>query len=120
MQNRIPEPTKEELSGWAAFKQRMSSEPALITVRVNSKNVTTALLDTGCDCYAAINKDLVRRLRIPLVDRRERKLSGFSEGMSPPTTKGVAVFSMEIGGFEERIYAYVIPKLGHNIFLGKP
>lgn len=109
------------MAGWDAFKQRMSSESALVQVRIDKNNTpVNALIDSGCDCYAAISESLTRRLRLPLVDARKHPLRGYSEYTQATEACGVAAFTLETAGFSERIYAYVIPGLDEDLFLGKP
>lgn len=98
----------------------MTSEPALIQVRVNRGVITSALIDSGCDCYAAISQALASRLRLPLVDRRKRPLRGYSEYTQATKTSGVAALTIETGGYIQKIYAYVILGLGEDLFLKKP
>lgn len=97
----------------------MNSEPALVQVRVNREQVR-ALIDTGCDCYAAISESLFKKLKLPLVSRRKHPLRGYSEHTEATEAIGVAVFKTEISGFTQRTFAYVIPGLGEDMFLGKP
>ncbi|SPO00384.1 uncharacterized protein DNG_03229 [Cephalotrichum gorgonifer] len=97
----------------------MSGDPALVQVRVNNKLVR-ALIDTGCDCYAAISESLYKKLKLPLVDRRKRLLRGYADDNETSEAIGVARFSSDISGYLEETYAYVIPGLGEDLFLGKP
>ncbi|SPO07798.1 uncharacterized protein DNG_10493 [Cephalotrichum gorgonifer] len=97
----------------------MSSDPALVQVRVNNRLVN-ALIDTGCDCYAAISESLFKKLKLPLVDRKKRLLRGYAEDNETAEAIGVAKFSSDISGFLEDAYAYVVPGLGEDLFLGKP
>lgn len=98
----------------------MNSSPVLIEARINRGNSVRALVDTGCDCYAVIDEAVVKRLRIPFVDRKPRRIGGFSEATKDVRSPGIAVFIMETGGYDERIFAYVVPRLGQDVFLGRP
>lgn len=120
MRSRAPEPTRAEMLGWAAFKRRMIGKPLLAVVRINKGHVVKALADIGCDLYALVSESLVERLRLPLVDRRAFRLRAFSEDTTEVTASGVAVFTMEVSGHEEKVYAYVVPGLDHDVFLGNP
>jgi len=108
------------MNGWAAFKQRMDGELAIISVRINKGYLTLALVNSSCECYAAIDHSLARKLRLPLVDRTPCPMKGFAEGIGEVTTKGVAVLTIETSGYVERLYAYVVPGLEPGLFLGKP
>ncbi|OWT42540.1 aspartyl protease domain-containing protein [Pochonia chlamydosporia 170] len=98
----------------------MNSDPVLIEARVNRGIQVRALVDTGCDCYAIIDEAAVKRLRIPFIDRNPRRLGGFSEATKDVMSPGIVVFMMETGGYDERIFAYVVPRLGQDVFLGRP
>ena len=59
------------------------------------------------------------RVTIPLVDKRAIPMGGFIEDIEDIKTTGVAVFTIEISSYMERIYAYIVPGLKQNLFLGK-
>ncbi|KAF6783741.1 reverse transcriptase domain protein [Colletotrichum sojae] len=80
-----------------------------------------ALVDSGCDIYAMVDRSLVKHLHLPLVDRKKRRIRGYSsEGPSPGDAQGVAVFDLELSGHTQKIYAHVVKGLDPPIFLGKP
>jgi len=81
---------------------------------------TFALIDEGCQCYAAINRDLVLGLGLPYVSRENRKVKGASSMMEGSSIEGVVALRMEIIGFSQIVYAYVVPKLAFPIILGNP
>ncbi|KJZ69779.1 hypothetical protein HIM_10838 [Hirsutella minnesotensis 3608] len=105
---------------WKAFKPRMNSRPVLINARLNRGNPIRVLVDTGCDCYAVIDEAVVRKFRIPLVDSKPRRIGGFSEFSESVTSPGVVAVVVETAGFDERIFAYIVPSLGQDMFLGRP
>ncbi len=92
----------------------------MVDTRINRGHRARALVDSGCDCYAVIDEALVKRLRIPFVDSKPRKIGGFSEAATEVVSPGVVAFMIETGGYDERIFAYVIPGLGQDLFLGLP
>ena len=98
----------------------MVSGPRLAVVKINQGPPIEALTDSGCDCYVLISESLVRRLRLPLVERRAIPLRAFSESAGETDATRVAVFTIEISGYEERLYAYVVPGLEYDLFLGDP
>ncbi|KAF6822398.1 hypothetical protein CMUS01_11092 [Colletotrichum musicola] len=57
------------------------------------------LVDLGCDIYAMVDRSLVKHLHLPLVDRKKRRIQGYSsEGPLPGDAQGVAVFDLELSG----------------------
>ncbi|OAQ57979.1 Pol [Purpureocillium lilacinum] len=117
---RAPGPSRADIRAWAAFKPQMRSNSVLVDTRINRGHRARALVDSGCDCYAVIDEALVKRLRIPFVDSKLRKIGGFSEAATEVVSPGVVAFMIETGGYDERIFAYVIPGLGQDLFLGLP
>ena len=57
---------------------------------------TSALIDEGCQCYAAINGDLAKGLGLRWVSQEKREVKGASAGMKNPRIEGVVAFRMEI------------------------
>jgi transposase InsO family protein len=81
---------------------------------------TSALIDEGCQCYAAINEDLAVGLGLPLVSTETRGVKGASAAMQGSKIKGVVAFRMKIAGFTQKAYAYVVPDLAFPMILGNP
>ncbi|XP_044715292.1 reverse transcriptase (RNA-dependent DNA polymerase) domain-containing protein [Hirsutella rhossiliensis] len=82
-------------------------------------NPIRVLVDSGCDCYAVIDEAVVRKFRIlSLIRSLER--SGILESSESVTSPGVVAVVVETAGFDERIFAYVVPSLGQDMFLGRP
>ena len=81
---------------------------------------TSALIDEGCQCYAAINEDLAEGLGLPFVSTETREVKGASAAMQGSSIKGVVAFRMKIAGFTQKMYAYVVPDLAFPVILGNP
>lgn len=50
---------------------------------------SSALIDEGCQCYAAINKSLVQKLGLSYVCHGTREVRGASKSMTNSTIEGV-------------------------------
>jgi len=81
---------------------------------------TSALIDEGCQCYAAINGDLAKGLGLSFVSTEVRQVKGASTSMGGSGIEGVVAFRMEIRGFQQIVYAYVVPNLAFPLILGNP
>jgi transposase InsO family protein len=81
---------------------------------------TSALIDEGCQCYAAINAKLAKGLGLRFVSRETREVKGASSAMQNANIIGVVAFRMEISGFLQNVYAYVVPGLAFPLVLGNP
>lgn len=77
-----------------------------------------ALVDSGCDCYSAVNEPLARSLKLPRIPITPRTLK---EAVSEQgVIKEMTYLEVDLDGYKHRIWAYIIPKLSHPIILGKP
>jgi transposase InsO family protein len=81
---------------------------------------TSALIDEGCQCYAAINANLAKGLGLRFVSYETREIKGASSFMSSSKIKGVVAVHMEIAGFRQEVYAYAVPGLAFPLILGNP
>lgn len=97
----------------------MTSESAVIEVQVNSTRIQ-ALVDSSCNAYALIDAAHARKLRLPFVEEKPRQFSSFAESTAPVTAQGVVAMTLEIGGYEQTLFAYAVQGLGEELFLGKP
>src|ERR1700761_5863548 len=108
------------VEGWEACRQRMNGRSVFTDVVLNNTLTVSALIDEGCECYAAINKSLAESLGLPLVDRTSRRIRGATEAMKDSGIEGVVGLRMEMGGFPQTIYAYQVPDLLFPLILGNP
>lgn len=81
---------------------------------------TTTLIDEGCQCYAAIHEDLVEGLGLQYVAHERRTIKGASAAIKNSKSTGVVGFRMDMAGFSQIVYAYVVPDLLFPIILGNP
>lgn len=89
-------------------------------IRINDDFATGALVDTGSNYATVIDQDVATKLRLPFVEKKERKLGSFSADAGEVRSPGVVVFTLKASGHDERIYAYVAPGLGEDLILGLP
>lgn len=97
----------------------MNGYPVFTDVVLNNTSTISALIDEGCECYAAIDQSLVETLGLPYVDNVKRRIRGATHAMDSKI-QGVVGFRMEIGGFSQTIYAYAVPRLAFPLILGNP
>ena len=55
-----------------------------------------------------------------MVSRKKQPLRGYSEYTKATGTAGIASFLMDVGGYVQKMFAYVVPGLDEDVFLGKP
>lgn len=98
----------------------MDGDPFLVDIRLNGTDFTTGLVDYGCLCYAAINEQLFRSLKLPQIPIPPRKVENATD--NPNTVIDTVTYvSVDIDGHQrQRVFFYVILKLNYSIILGKP
>lgn len=106
--------------GWEEVKGKMNGNLIYTDVVLQNHLGTSALIDEGCQCYAAINGDLAKGLGLRWVSRESRAVRGASAYMQGSKIEGVVAFRMEIAGFHQTVYAYVVPGLAFPVILGNP
>lgn len=106
--------------GWDAFRSNMDGHLNRTGVVLNGANVFSALIDEGCQCYAAISADLFNQLGLPLVNSCNRTIKGPTQDMNGLSVTGVTAFRLEIDGLSERAFAYIVPGLEYPLILGNP
>ena len=97
----------------------------LITVEVLINRVLfkPTLIDTGCECYFIVDKDLVTELRLPRVKIPLKPITGFvKENTKEPWVEitEIAKFSIDIQGYRRNIFTYVVPALLNLVIMGLP
>jgi transposase InsO family protein len=106
--------------GWERAKGTMNGNLVHTYVVLQENVGTLALIDEGCQCYAAINGDLARGLGLNFVSHETRAVKGASAAMRNSSAEGVVAFRMGIDGFHQTVYAYVVPDLAFPLILGNP
>ena len=95
----------------------------LITVKVliNGVLFKPTLINTGCECYSIVDKDLVIELRIPRVKIPPKPITGFvKEKIKEPGVEitKIVKFSVDIQGYKGNIFAYVVFILLNPVIMG--
>lgn len=98
----------------------MDDRPMLINITLNKTFLSHALIDNGCQCYAAISETLFVDLDLPLIRIPKREVRGASGAMTGAFIQGVSYAEVDIEGYSQIIYFYVVPMLEHPVILGKP
>jgi len=106
--------------GWEEIKKDMDGNLVFTDVILERNLGTSALIDEGCQCYAAINGDLAKGLGLSFVSHEKRDVKGASAAMQSSSIEGVVAFRMKMRGFKQKVYAYVVPDLAFPLILGNP
>lgn len=92
----------------------------LVCLIINKILLSHALIDNGCQCYAAICEDITKDLKLPIIPIPRREVRGASGVMTGAFIDKVTYAEVEISGYSQLIYFYVVPMLEHPVILGEP
>ena len=108
---------------WQEHEPKMDGDSITVEVLINGVSFKPALIDTGCECYSIVDKDLVTELRFPRVKILPKLITGFvKENTKEPWVEitEIAKFSIDIQGYRRNIFAYVVPALLNPVIMGLP
>jgi hypothetical protein len=107
-------------SGDEDLTSRLNGSPFLVPIFLHNTNFVEALIDSGCDCYSAIDKALVDRLGLETIAIPQRHLRQAS-GLNPTTViSHMVLFDYDLDGWRSRAVAYVVENLDRDVILGRP
>ena len=80
----------------------MDNDSITIKTLINRVSFKPALINTGCECYSIVDKDLVTELRLPRVKIPLKPITGFiKENTKEPWVEitEIAKFFIDIQGY---------------------
>ena len=86
---------------------------------INSIVQANIMVDSGCLSYALYNSRFTRQNSLERISVSPLGLKGFNGSKDRVATE-VAILDIDLDGYSERIFAYITPLSGHDIFLGLP
>ena len=104
---------------WKEFKKDMFCRPFTISGFVNGIVQANIIVDSGCLSYALCDSRFARQNSLERISVSPLGLEGFNGSKDRVATK-VAILDIDLDGYSERIFAYITPLSGHDIFLGLP
>ena len=106
---------------WQEYKPKINGNSITVEILINRVSFKPALINTGCECYSIVDKDLITELRLPRVKIPPKPITGFiKENTKEPWVEitEIAKFSIDIQGYWRNIFAYVVPALSNLIIIG--
>ena len=93
--------TKESVieQEWQEYKPKMDGNLIIVETLINGVLFKPALINTGCECYSIVDKDLITELRLPRVKIPPKPIIGFiKENIKKPWVEiiEIAKFSIDI------------------------
>jgi hypothetical protein len=104
---------------WKEFKKDMFCQPFVISGFVDGITQANIMVDSGCLSYALCDHRFAQKNNLQRISVSPLGLKGFNGSKSSVATE-VAILDLDLDGYSERIFAYITPLSGHDIFLGLP
>lgn len=103
------------------MKRKMETPPFLVSMLVNQTCYAKTNVDSGCLAYSVIHSCFVQRNNLQRIRIDPRPLSGY-DGGTGCVVEEIAIFQADLNGHvQERVYAYIVPKLGGcDVIMGLP
>jgi hypothetical protein len=98
----------------------MDSSFFYINTLINLAKFIKAFINNGCLCYAAFNEFMVRALKLSRIFILYKFLKLAEEDMEERKISFITYANVDIDGYKERIFGYVIKKLAFFLILGDP
>lgn len=98
----------------------MHCDPIVLSPLVNGISYAKTMVDTGCLCYGLCDPAFVRKADLKRVEIKPFYMEAFDgEKAKRPIKEAVAV-NMDLEGHMERVWCYVTPLGGYDMYLGMP
>ena len=84
---------------WQKYKPKMDNNSITVETLINGVSFKPALINTGCECYSIVNKNLITELQLPRVKIPLKPIIGFiKENIKEPWVEitEIAKFSINI------------------------
>ena len=114
----INEPVIEQ--EWQNHEPKMDNDLITVEVLINGILFKLMLINTGCECYSIVCKNLITELRLPRVKIPPKPIIGFiRENPKEPWVEitEIAKFSTNISIYRWNIFAYVGPTLWNPVII---
>jgi hypothetical protein len=98
----------------------MNSSFFYTNILINSTKFIKAFIDNDCLCYTAFNESIVRALKLSRIFISYKFLKLAEEDMEKRKISFITYANVDIDGYKERIFGYVIKKLAFSLILKDP
>ena len=86
----------------------MKASGSYIDVYLNNCVVTSAFVDSGCLCLATVSPRLVKKSHANIIPISPRSIAQVINDPNPPRITAITSFNMDVGGQQERLFAYIV------------
>ena len=108
---------------WQEYEPKIDNDSIIVEALINGVSFKPTLINTGCECYFIMDKDLITELRLPRVKIPPKPIIEFiKENIKEPWVEitEITKFSIDIQGYRRNIFTYVVPILLNPVIMGLP
>jgi hypothetical protein len=98
----------------------MNNSLFYINTLINLAKFIKAFIDNSCLCYIAFNEFMVRALKLSRIFISHKFLKFAKENIKEKKISFIMYANVDIDGYKEKIFGYVIKKLTFPFVLGNP
>ena len=98
----------------------MHCEPILISTLVNNTSFARIMVDTGCLCYGLYDPVYAQKKNLQRISIKPFYMEAFDGEKAPRPVREVAVANLDFEGHVERVWFYISPLGGYDMYLGMP
>ncbi len=98
----------------------MHCDPIVLSALVNQNSFARTMVDTGCLCYGLCDPVYATKQNLERIKIRPLQLEAFDGEKARRPILEVAVADIDLEGYKERMWFYITPLGGYDMFLGMP
>ena len=101
----------------------MNGDLIIVKVLINRVSFKPILINTGCKYYSIVDKDFIIKLQLPRIKIPPKPITNFiKDNTKKPRVKitKIVKFSINIQGYRQNIFAYMVPTLLNPVIIGLP
>lgn len=97
----------------------MGAQGTYIDITLNNTMSSSAFVDSGCLCLATVSMRTATRCKASILPINPRPIAQVVDDPNPPVIDRLAAFSVGFGGYDETVYAYIVPGQTEDLILGQ-
>ena len=108
---------------WQEYKPKINGDLITVEILINGFLFKLILINTGCEYYSIMDKNLITKLRLQCVKIPPKPITGFvQENIKEPGVESIKIikFSIDIQRYRQNIFTYVVPTLSNLVIIGLP
>jgi hypothetical protein len=98
----------------------MDGTPFHVPLMIEGHTFTKAMVDSGCECFSAIDKQVARRSRGQFINIPPQILRQAAGSIGNTEISQLVVLKYDLDGWVSHLVAYVVPDLSHEVILRRP